>query len=109
MKKKWDIYNKFKKIKKIVLWAHNSAKQNIKPWILWFELDKISRNYIENNWYLKYFIHSTWHWVWLNIHEKPYISKKSENIIQKWMVFTIEPWIYLENEFWVRHENVFIC
>lgn len=100
-------YDLFEKIKNIVVTAHNKAKQKIKTWMQASEIDKISRDYIRDNWYWEYFTHSTWHWVWLNIHEAPFINKISNEILQKWMVFTIEPWIYLNWKFWVRHENIF--
>ncbi len=96
----------FEKIYNIVKKSYNITKKNIKAWIWASELDKITRDYIRNQWYWEYFTHSTWHWVWLNIHENPFLNKNSEEILEKNMVFTIEPWIYLEWKFWVRYENI---
>jgi Xaa-Pro aminopeptidase/Xaa-Pro dipeptidase len=104
--KKNEDFVLFKKIFNIVKTAHDEAQKNIQAWICASELDKIARDYIVANWYWGFFTHSTWHWVWLNIHESPFLNEKSDEIIQSWMVFTIEPWIYLEWEFWVRHENI---
>lgn len=101
-------YKKYNKIKNIVKKAHDKSSQAIVPWIKCNFLDKIARDYITESWYWEYFTHSTWHWVWLNIHEAPYISYKSNETIESWMTFTIEPWIYLTWEFWVRYENIFI-
>lgn len=100
-------YNEFENIYNIVKTAHDKAREKIKSWILVQEIDKTARDYISDNWYWEYFTHSTWHWVWLNIHEPPFINKSSNEIIQKWMVFTIEPWIYLEWKFGIRYENIF--
>jgi Xaa-Pro aminopeptidase len=44
--------------------------------------------------------------VGLDIHEEPFISKKSDTILQEDMIFTIEPGIYLPDEFGVRIEDM---
>ena len=41
----------------------------------------------------------------LDIHETPGFSFKDETIIEKGMVITVEPGIYLEAEFGVRLED----
>lgn len=75
--------------------------------IKWSDVDKVVRDYIESQWYWKNFTHSSWHWIWLQEHEKPFISKNKWNdILKRWMVFTIEPWIYIPWKFWVRWENI---
>jgi Xaa-Pro aminopeptidase len=61
---------------------------------------------IEKAGFGRYFIHSTGHGVGLDIHELPVISSKSRDIIEDGMVFTIEPGIYLPNEFGVRIEDM---
>ena len=103
--KTWD-YEKFEQIYNIAKKAHNETKKIAKPWISAMEIDKKARDIITDAWYWEYFTHSTWHWIWLNNHEAPYISKNSNEIITKDMVFTIEPWIYLPWKFWVRYENI---
>ena len=46
------------------------------------------------------------HAVGTEVHEKPVISYKNEtDIIENDMVFTIEPGIYIENEFGIRIED----
>lgn len=53
-----------------------------------------------------YFIHSLGHGVGLEVHERPYLSSKSVDSFDKGMVITIEPGIYLPNEFGVRIEDM---
>ena len=53
----------------------------------------------------KNFVHSTGHGVGLDIHEFPNINSKNELIIEDNMVFTVEPGIYIPNEFGVRIED----
>ncbi len=101
-------YKKFQEIHSIVQKAHDSAIAWIKIWNTTSSVDKIARDYISSKWYAELFIHSTGHWVWLDIHEIPGVSPKSENIIQKNMVFTVEPWIYISWEFWIRIEDIII-
>ena len=50
-------------------------------------------------------MHSTGHGVGLDIHEFPNINSKNELIIEDNMVFTVEPGIYIPNEFGVRIED----
>ena len=55
--------------------------------------------------YGDYFIHSTGHSLGLDIHETPGFSVRDDTIIEKGMVLTIEPGIYLEGKFGVRLED----
>ncbi len=96
----------FQKIHNIVKQAHQKAFEQTRAGVTWEEVDKICRDYIDKAWYWEFFTHSTWHWVWLDIHEIPWVSKKQDNVLQDWMVFTIEPWIYLPWKFWVRLEDI---
>ncbi len=72
------------------------------------DIDKIARSIIEKAGYGEYFVHSTGHGVGLDIHEMPYISSKSETIIEDGMIFTIEPGIYIPNKFGVRIEDMVV-
>jgi len=101
-------YKKFKEVYDIVKNAHNNAFLNGKAWMTWKEIDFLTRNYIEKKWYWENFIHWTGHWVWLNLHEYPRIKKESEDNIENDMIFTIEPWIYLKDNFWIRLEDIVI-
>lgn len=56
--------------------------------------------------YGEYYVHSTGHGVGLDIHEMPYISTKSEMIVEDGMVYTIEPGIYIPGEFGIRIEDM---
>ena len=50
--------------------------------------------------------HSTGHGVGLEIHEAPFINVNNENLLQENMVITIEPGIYIPNNFGVRIEDL---
>ena len=99
-------YSEFLKIYNIVKQSHQKTFEQTSAWMTWEDVDAICRDYIVESWYWEYFTHSTGHWVGLDIHEIPWISKKQDNVLKDWMVFTIEPWIYLPWKFWVRLEDI---
>ncbi|MCR5652435.1 MAG: M24 family metallopeptidase, partial [Ruminococcus sp.] len=72
------------------------------------DIDKTARDIISDSGYGKNFGHSTGHGVGLDIHEKPFVSSKSETILSDNMVITVEPGIYLENRFGVRIEDMIL-
>jgi Xaa-Pro aminopeptidase len=72
------------------------------------QIDKIARDIISKAGYEKYFVHSTGHGVGLDIHEYPIISSRSKTIIKENMVFTVEPGIYLPDDFGVRIEDTIV-
>jgi Xaa-Pro aminopeptidase len=96
------------KIYDIVKKAHDEALIQARVGMKASDIDAIARKVIEKSAYGKYFIHSTGHGVGLDIHELPFISDKSSDIIENNMVFTIEPGIYLPDEFGVRFENMVV-
>jgi Xaa-Pro aminopeptidase len=100
--------DKHQKIYDIVLKAQLNAIDNARVGMKASQIDKLTRDVIEKAGFGKYFIHSTGHGVGLDIHEFPFINSKSDVIIENNMVFTIEPGIYLPNEFGVRIEDTIV-
>ena len=96
-----EIYN-------IVLKAQLAALEKIKVGVLCSEVDKAARDIIDNVGYGKYFGHSTGHGVGLDIHEAPNVSPKSKMVLEKGMIITDEPGIYLPEKFGVRIEDM-VC
>ncbi len=96
---------KHQKIYDIVLKAQLNAIDNARVGMKASEIDNLTRSIIEEAGFGKEFVHSTGHGVGLDIHEYPFINSKSDVIIEDNMVFTIEPGIYLPNEFGVRIED----
>ena len=54
------------------------------------------------------FAHSLGHGLGLEVHELPYLSKKSKSKLEKNMVITIEPGIYRSNKYGIRIEDVVV-
>jgi len=69
------------------------------------EVDTIARDIIDQSGYGDYFTHRLGHGIGLDAHESPYISQTDSNIFQEGMAFTIEPGIYIKNEFGIRIED----
>lgn len=99
---------KHQKIYDIVLKAQLNAISKARVGMKASQVDKFSREVIEKAGFGKYFVHSTGHGVGLDIHEFPNINSKNDLIIEENMVFTIEPGIYLPNEFGVRIEDTIV-
>ena len=99
---------KHQKVYDIVLKAQLNAIEKARVGMKASDVDKLTRDVIEKAGFGKYFIHSTGHGVGLDIHEFPNINSKSDVIIEDNMVFTIEPGIYLANEFGVRIEDTVV-
>jgi Xaa-Pro aminopeptidase len=98
-------------IHRIVQKAQQYALDNCKPHTLIGELDAAARNYITEQGYGENFTHSLGHGVGLEIHESPTIRNKppyNEMPLQKGMVITIEPGIYLPGIGGVRIEDTVV-
>ncbi len=97
------ITEKQRKIYELVLKTQMNAINNIKIGIKANEADFLGRKFILDAG-LDY-AHSLGHGIGKEVHEELIISPKRETILEKDMVFTIEPGIYLENEFGIRIED----
>ncbi len=69
------------------------------------QLDLTARDYINASGFGQYFIHTTGHGVGLYIHESPSLNQRNDTVLQAGMVITIEPGIYLPDQFGYRFEN----
>ena len=94
-----EIYN-------TVLKAQTEALKNIKPNAICKEIDKTARDIITAKGYGEFFGHGLGHSVGLEIHENPAFNTRDETPLQKGMVITVEPGIYLPDKFGVRIEDM---
>ena len=97
--------DKFLQVYDIVLKAHLNAFEKITANISCKSADKLARDIIISNGYGEYFTHSLGHGVGVKIHEAPRLSPLGKGVLTNGNVFTIEPGIYLNNEFGIRIEN----
>ena len=99
------ISEKQKEVYNVVLEAQRLAINAIKPGIKVADLDKIARDYITEKGYKENFNHSLGHGIGIDIHEEPNLSTYAKDILEVGNVITIEPGIYLQNEFGIRIED----
>lgn len=99
---------RIQEIYSIVEEAKKKALELCRPGTLIGELDQIARHYIASKGYGDHFIHSLGHGIGLDIHEPPILRETGSDSsvpLQKGMVFTIEPGIYLPEIGGVRLED----
>lgn len=89
-----------------VLKAQLEAINNAAAGMTGRELDSYARNIIYQAGYEKCFGHGLGHGVGVEIHEKPTVSPRGDDILKRGMVFTIEPGIYVEGLGGVRIEDM---
>lgn len=97
------ITDKQREIYNLVYDAYKNAVKNVKIGDIAKDVDEYGRKNIKAAGYD--YAHALGHGVGTEVHEKPLIYFKSEEILKENMVFTIEPGIYIENEFGIRIED----
>ena len=95
----------FKKAYACVLTAHELAKEKITAGMTGKEADAIARDYLKSQGYGELFTHSLGHGIGLNVHEKPTLSPRGEQILENGMVFSDEPGVYVAGEYGIRIED----
>ena len=98
--------HRIQEIYAVVRDAQVAAMSIVSPGTPAKEIDMAARDVIKKAGFAEYFGHGTGHGVGLMIHEEPKINMRSEAILKEGMVFTIEPGIYLQNEFGIRWEDM---
>ncbi len=71
-------------------------------------VDRAARAVIEDAGYGECFIHRTGHGLGVDVHEPPYMVSTATGILEKGMVFSIEPGIYLPDRFGIRLEDIVV-
>lgn len=99
-----------KKMYKAVLEAHQKVVDfiaaNLKKSIKVSKVNKVANDFLISQGFPP-IPHSLGHGVGLEIHEHPYLSPKSKEVLKEGMVFSIEPGIYLPGIGGVRLEDLY--
>ncbi len=93
---------RYEAVREAMLMAQNQAK----PGIASKSVDSFARESLKRNNLDKYFTHSLGHGCGLDVHEDPFVNPRSESILKKGMVITIEPGIYIKGWGGIRIENM---
>lgn len=100
-----EVSEKHKEIYNIVLDAQLEVIDKIKPGMSCVDADKIARDIISKAGYKENFGHGLVHGIGLEIHEGPRLSHTAEGTLEKGMVVTDEPGIYISGFGGVRIED----
>lgn len=101
-----EVKEEYQKIYEIVWQAQEKAIREITAGMTCRMADATARDYIKEKGFD--FNHALGHGVGREVHEDPILSPKHEEILENSMVFSIEPGIYLENQFGVRIEDTVV-
>jgi Xaa-Pro aminopeptidase len=96
---------KLEKVYKTVLAAQLAAIQAIRPGATCEYVDGVSRKIISDAGFGKNFGHGLGHGIGLQVHESPRFAANSSQPLVPGMVVTVEPGIYLADQFGVRIED----
>jgi Xaa-Pro dipeptidase len=94
-----------RKIYDLVRLANEAGRRAARPGASGEEIDRITREVIEDSGYGPQFVHRTGHGLGLEIHEPPYIVAGSAEPLPVGATFTIEPGVYLPDVGGVRIED----
>jgi len=93
---------------RLVCQAQACAILAIKPGQRADKIDQQARNFLKQNKLDKFFSHSLGHSIGLEVHENPTLSPKNQTILKEGMVFTVEPGVYLPDQFGIRVEDMIL-
>ena len=88
--------------------AQREAIGMIKPGVRCSEIDAQARKVLRKFGLAKYFGHSLGHGVGLDIHESPRLSSQSPSVLEAGMIVTVEPGVYIPNQFGIRVEDMIL-
>ncbi len=98
----------YREVFNTVLAAQSAAYEAGRPGMECQQLDHIARTVINQAGYGEYFTHRLGHGMGMDGHEPPYLVKGNNRLLEPGMVFTIEPGIYLPDQWGVRIEDDFV-
>jgi Xaa-Pro aminopeptidase len=100
-----DPTDQYRDIYGAVYEAQQAAVAAVRPGVKASDLDRIARGILQERGYADKFGHGLGHGVGLEVHEQPSLGGRSEDVLEKGMVVTIEPGVYIEGWGGVRIED----
>lgn len=100
-----EVEPEFEQIARITAEANAAGRATARPGIRAGDVDRATRQVIEQAGYGPYFTHRTGHGLGSEVHEEPYIFAENDLHLEPGMVFTVEPGIYLPQRGGVRVED----
>ncbi len=100
--------DEMKKTYELVLEAQKKALDALHAGMSGKECDKLARDVFRRENKENFFTHSLGHSLGIDIHEKPNLSPKSDEIIGENAVTSVEPGLYFPGKFGVRIEDIVV-
>ncbi|MDK9710023.1 M24 family metallopeptidase [Acidaminobacter sp.] len=101
-----SVSEKARQVYDLVHQANLAAIAAVRPGARFCDVDTAARQVIEAGGYGAFFTHRTGHSIGMEVHEFGDVSSVNTARLERGMVFSIEPGIYLQNEFGVRIEDL---
>ncbi len=98
---------KQEKVIDLVKKSQEKALEKVEAGVDCSDIDKAGREVFKDD-LEKFYLHGIGHGVGLNIHEAPNLSPSSEDVLEKNMVITIEPGIYVDEIGGCRFEDTIV-
>jgi Xaa-Pro aminopeptidase len=99
----------FRRVYDLVMASQAAGIKAARPGVTASDVDRASRQVIEEGGYGKWFRHRTGHAIGLDVHEYPFISVEDATPLEPGMTFTIEPSIFWPGHVGARIEDVVLC
>jgi Xaa-Pro aminopeptidase len=89
--------------------AQAAACAAVAPGVLARDVDRAARRIIDEAGYGDAFMHRTGHGIGLETHEEPYIVESNDEPLLAGHAFSIEPGIYIADQWGARIEDIVVC
>jgi Xaa-Pro aminopeptidase len=89
--------------------AQAAACDAVAPGVAASDVDRAARRIIEEAGYGDAFMHRTGHGIGLEVHEEPYIFEGNDEPLVNGHAFSIEPGIYITDQWGARIEDIVVC
>jgi Xaa-Pro aminopeptidase len=89
--------------------AQAAACAAVAPGVLARDIDRAARAIIEEAGYGAAFLHRTGHGIGMETHEEPYIVESNDEPLVAGNAFSIEPGIYITDQWGARIEDIVVC
>jgi Xaa-Pro dipeptidase len=99
----------FTRVHRIVRDAQTAAIERVRPGVAAEDIDRAARDVIEQAGFGARFTHRVGHGLGMDGHEPAYLVRGNPQRLEPGFVFTVEPGIYLPDQFGVRIEDDVAC
>jgi Xaa-Pro aminopeptidase len=89
--------------------AQAAACAAVAPGVPARDVDRAARAIIEEAGYGAAFLHRTGHGIGMEVHEEPYIVESNDEPLVAGNAFSIEPGIYIADQWGARIEDIVVC